>query len=148
MGPSTWAMFYVGTVKFLLKGQELLREGVQKVLIYRSSFLYVSLTCCDGTVQYKGDTFKVPDLGFWHVVTNKPELIEEIQMAPEDKLSFNGMLESVNIIFYATYLHVLPCWLTGVHILPYVGSFIPLDYRALDYNDSISRPCTSAPTNS
>lgn len=44
MGPTVWLAFYFGTAKFLAKGQQLLREGVQKVVTYQILVSYRTLT--------------------------------------------------------------------------------------------------------
>lgn len=44
MGPTVWLAFYFGTAKFLAKGQQLLREGVQKVVTYQILVSYRVLT--------------------------------------------------------------------------------------------------------
>ena len=46
--------------------------------------------------QHKGNTIKVPEPDKWNIVVSKPELMDEIQKATEDKLSFNGALDDVS----------------------------------------------------
>lgn len=51
-------------------------------------------------------TFKIPTLDKWMVIVNTPELIEEIQKAPDHVLSFEAAVDDVRIF---TILDVLCC---------------------------------------
>lgn len=49
-------------------------------------------------MKYKGETFKIPMIDHWEVVVSKPELIDEVRKAPDDKLSFYAAVDEVGLL--------------------------------------------------
>ena len=96
IGPSAWLLSCYGTVQYISKGQELLRDAVQKVKSHSLRHCHFGTLSEWLNLQHKGNTIKVPEPDKWNIVVNRPELIDEIQKATEDKLSFNGALDDVS----------------------------------------------------
>ena len=55
--------------------------------------------------QYKGGSFKVPELFRWTVIVSGPKMIEELRKAGDDELSFDEAVAEVRVLMPLLY----PC---------------------------------------
>ncbi|KAM6503737.1 Cytochrome P450 [Amanita muscaria] len=74
VGPSGTLSSYIGAVRFLLHGREMLQEGYNK---------------------YRGSFFKIPTLTSWIIIASGGPLIDEIRRAPNNALSATAAIREV-----------------------------------------------------
>ncbi|KIL65497.1 hypothetical protein M378DRAFT_77005 [Amanita muscaria Koide BX008] len=74
VGPSGILASYIGAVRFLLHGREMLQEGYNK---------------------YRGSFFKIPTLTSWIIVASGGPLVDEIRRAPDNALSTTAAIREV-----------------------------------------------------
>ncbi|CCM06703.1 uncharacterized protein FIBRA_08991 [Fibroporia radiculosa] len=85
-GPSLPILSYYGTIRYIFRAQEIIKEGYTK---------------------HKGGIFKYAELGHWRVIVTGPKLIDDLRKAPENVLSNSEAIREIVGLDYTLGLDII-----------------------------------------
>lgn len=109
-GPSYPLFSYIGSIRFLLRGSSLMREGCTRVSLSHTEC--ATLFTGRSPHQYRGKIFKIALFDRWLAVVTDSSLVDELRKLPEDDMSLRDAASEVSL--WDTFK---PCiWLTMLTI--------------------------------
>ena len=97
VGPSGILTSYIGALRFIKNGKEMVQKGYDKVSVLN---MQTCMRTYNTSRQYPGSIFKVPMLTQWMILVSGPRLIEDIRQASDDQLS---LVDAAVEVIFRTY---------------------------------------------